>query len=72
MLYIVTATRYFDDETDFIVEIAGIFDTPEKAFEAREKVVAWIEKNEYDNYDVFVLQHTRINQLFWYDLEEDI
>ena len=71
MLYIVTATRFFDDETDFIVEIAGIFDTPEKAFEARNKVEEWMEQNEYDNYEVFI-QPTKVNHIAWYEIEEDI
>lgn len=69
MMYIVTAIRETDDATN--VEVAGIFDTPEKAFEAREKVAEWMEQNEYDNYEVFI-QPTKVNHLAWYDIEEDI
>ena len=69
MMYIVTAIRELDDTTN--VEVAGIFDTPEKAFEAREKVVEWMEQNEYDNYEVFI-QPTKVNYLAWYEIEEQI
>ena len=69
MMYIVTAIREIDDTTN--VEVAGIFDTPEKAFEARTKVADWMEENEYDNYEVFI-QPTKVNHLAWYEIEEDI
>ena len=69
MLYIVTAIRDIDETNN--VEVAGVFDTPEKAFEAREKVVKWMEDNEYDNYEVFVNQ-TKTNYLAWYEIEENI
>ena len=69
MLYIVTAIRDIDETNN--VEVAGVFDTPEKAFEARAKVVQWMEDNEYDNYEVFVNQ-TKINYLAWYEIEENI
>lgn len=69
MMYIVTAIREIDDTTN--VEVAGIFDTPEKAFEARTKVTEWMEENEYDNYEVFI-QPTKVNHLAWYEIEEDI
>ena len=69
MLYIVTAIRDTDETNN--VEVAGVFDTPEKAFEAREKVVKWMEDNEYDNYEVFVNQ-TKTNYLAWYEIEENI
>lgn len=69
MMYIVTAIREIDDTTS--VEVAGVFDTPEKAFEAREKVAEWMEQNEYDNYEVFI-QPTKVNHLAWYEIEEDV
>ena len=68
-MYIVMAIREIDDTTN--VEVAGIFNAPEKAFEAREKVAEWMEQNEYDNYEVFI-QPTKINHLTWYEIEEDV
>ena len=69
MMYIVTAIREIDETTN--VEVAGVFDTPEKASEAREKVAEWMEQNGYDNYEVFI-QPTKVNHLAWYDIEKDI
>ena len=70
MMYIVAAIRELD-ENENGVEIAGVFDTPEKAFKAREKVVDWMVENEYDNYEVFI-HPTNANHLAWYDIEKDI
>lgn len=69
MLYIVTAIRDADETNN--EEVAGVFDTPEKAFEAREKVMKWMEDNEYDNYEVFV-NPIKTNYLEWYEIEENI
>ena len=68
-MYIVTAIREIYDTTN--VEVAGIFDTEEKAYEAKEKVVEWMEENEYEDYEVFV-SPTKVNHLAWYEIEEDI
>ena len=69
MMYIVTAIREIDDTTN--VEVAGIFDTSEKAYEAQRIVSDWMEQNEYNNYEVFV-QPTNVNHISWYDIKKDI
>ena len=70
MLYIVIVVR--DVDAPCIVEIAGIFDTIKKAQKAKEKVEEWL-KDEGANYDIYILEHTRINHLSWRDdLEEDM
>ena len=69
MLYIVTAIRDIDDTNN--VEVAGVFDTLAKAYEARERVMEWMKNNECDNYTVFV-QPTETNHLAWYEIEENI
>lgn len=69
MMYIVTAIR--DTYETNNVEVAGIFDTAEKAYEAREKVVEWMEENEYKDYEVFVSPIT-VNNIAWYEIDEDI
>lgn len=70
MLYIVNAIRDCDiNETG--VEVAGIFDTREKASMAKRMVEDWMEENEYDNYEVFIYP-TNVNHLAWYDIETDI
>ena len=69
MMYIVTAIRDVDETNN--VEVAGVFDTPEKAYEAMEIVREWMENNEYDNYEVFV-HPTKINYLAWYEIEQNI
>ena len=43
MMYMVTAIR--DTYEANGVEVAGIFDTEEKAYEAKAKVVEWMEEN---------------------------
>ena len=70
MLYVVMVVR--DVDTPGIVELAGVFDTIEKASKAQEKVEEWLEY-EGANYDIYILEHTRINHLSWRDdLEEDM
>ena len=66
MMYVVIAIKDLDDG---IVEAAGVYDTLEKAHKAREMVEGWLRDNEFDNYDVFVLD-ANVNFLVWYDLEK--
>jgi hypothetical protein len=66
MMYIVIAIKELNDP---VVELAGIFDTQEKAFEACKMVEEWLEDDGFDNYDVFVLEAVK-NFLVWYDLEK--
>lgn len=69
MMYMVTAIR--DTYEANGVEVAGIFDTEEKAYEAKAKVVEWMEENEYEDYEVFVSLMS-VNHITWYEVEEDI
>lgn len=69
MMYMVTAIRDIYETNG--VEIAGIFDTEEKAYEAKAKVVAWMEEEEYEDYEVFVTPMD-VNRIKWYEVEEDI
>lgn len=73
MMYIVTANR--DITRDVYetngVEVAGIFDDAEKAYEAKLKVEKWMEENECEDYEVYVTP-IKVNQLAWYEIEEDI
>lgn len=68
MMYIVTAIRDVYESNG--VEVAGIFDTEEKAYKAKEKVEKWMEDNECEYYEVFV-SNTKINHIAWYEIEED-
>lgn len=70
MMYIVTAVRDIY-ESDFGVEIAGIFDSEEKALKAKEKVITWFEENEYENYAI-VAAPCNVNCLDWYEINEEI
>ena len=69
MMYIVTAKRHYYDFEG--VEVAGIFDTEEKANEAKEKVEKWMEETEHMNSKVYV-HPCKVNRLGWYDVVEDI
>ena len=68
-MYMVTAIR--DTYEANGVEVAGIFDTEEKAYEAKAKVVEWMEENEYEDYEVFVSLMS-VNHITWYEVEEGI
>lgn len=68
-MYIVTAIRDIDETTG--VEIAGIFDSEDKAYKAKAKVESWMEENGFDNCEVFVNEMT-VNRVNWYELEQDI
>lgn len=69
MMYMVTAIRDIHEANG--VEVAGIFDTEEKAYEAKAKVVEWMEENKYEDYEVFV-NPIGVNHIGWYEVEEDI
>ena len=66
-MYMVTAIRDVCEENG--VEVVGIFDTEEKAYKAKAKVEKWMKDNEYEDYVVFV-NHTEINQVTWYEINE--
>lgn len=70
MMYMVTAIRdVYDAECG--VEVAGIFDTEEKALKAAAKVEEWMEEEECEDYEVFIsLKET--NHLEWYEINETI
>lgn len=70
MMYMVTAIRDTHD-MDYGVEVAGIFDTEEKAFKAKARVEKWMEEEEYEHGEVFVCSMD-VNRIEWYDVEEDI
>ena len=69
MMYMVTAIRDIYETNG--VEVVGIFNTKEKAYEAKSKVVEWMEENEYEDYEVFV-SPMGVNHIKWYEVEEDI
>ena len=69
MMYMVTAIM--DTYEANGVEVAGIFDTEEKAYVAKAKVVKWMEDNECEDYEVFV-SPMDVNRIEWYEVEEDI
>lgn len=68
MLYIVKVFRDIYETNE--VEVVGIFDTEEKAYKAKAKVVEWMEE-EYEDFEVFVSTIT-VNHLDWDEFEEDI
>jgi hypothetical protein len=65
----VTAVRDIYEETG--VEVAGIFDTEEKAYEAKARVEKWMKDNDWDDCAVFV-NHMETNRIAWYEVEDDI
>ena len=64
MMYVVMVIKELDDP---VVELAGIFDTQEKANEACETVEEWLKDDGFDNYDVFILGAVK-NFLDWCDI----
>ena len=69
MLYIVTAKRHCYDFEG--VEIAGVFDSEEKANEAKLKIEQWMKKEDCCNSKVYIYP-CETNLLKWYDLETQI
>lgn len=68
MMYIVTVIK--DIESDG-VEIAGIFDTKEKADEVASRVIVWLEENEFEDYEVFAEPY-KVNSFNWYDINDEM
>lgn len=69
MMYMVTAKRHYYDFEG--VEVAGVFDTEEKANEAKDKVEQWMKEEGYGNSIVYICP-CEMNWLKWYNLEEQI
>ena len=60
-MYLITAVKdVYDAECG--VEIAGLFDTKEKAYEAKEKVETWLENEGFEDFEVFIAM-AEINML---------
>lgn len=70
MMYMVTVVKDIYDVNGG-VEIAGIFDTEEKAWKAKARVVEWLENEECEDYEVFV-RRQEVNNLTWYEIDENI
>ena len=68
-MYLVTAIRDIYESNG--VEVVGIFDKEEKAYSAKDKVVAWMKENEYEDFKVFV-NKMHVNHIAYYEIEEDI
>ena len=70
MMYVVTATKDVY-ETDGGVEVAGVFDTEEKAEEATASVRQYLFEEGFYDCEVFILP-CEVNYLKWYSMEERI
>lgn len=70
MMYLVSVVRDID-ENNVGIEVAGIFDTEEKANEAKKKIRKWMIDNEYEDYVIYVTA-CEVNRLGWYEIEEHI
>lgn len=70
MMYVVTAVKDVY-ETDGGVEVAGVFDTEEKAEEAKASVRQYLFEEGFYDCKVFILP-CEVNYLTWYGLEERI
>lgn len=70
MIYIVTAVKDINTESCG-VEVAGIFDTEEKAYQVKDEIMEWLEDNRFEDHEVYVTPIT-INHLNWYEIEKDI
>ena len=69
-MYLVTAIRDIYSEEKG-VEVAGIFDTEEKAYSAKSAVEKWMQDDEYEYYEIFV-SPIEVNYLNWYEIEKYI
>lgn len=69
MMYMVTAKRHYYDFEG--VEIAGIFDTEEKANKAKEMVEKWMAEECLYNSKVYI-QPCELNRLNWHELNEQL
>lgn len=70
-MYLVTAIRDIYDDENTGVEVAGIFDTEEKAHIAKEVVTKWLENQSYEDFKVWVTS-PKTNRLAWYEIDKDI
>lgn len=59
-------------EAECGIEIAGIFTTKEKAYEAKAKITEYLEDEEYEDYDIFVIEYDskELDMLRWYEINE--
>lgn len=69
-MYVVTVVKEVYDEGAG-VELAGIFDTEEKAMKAKAEVTEWLENEGYEDFEVFALL-CEPNKLKWYEIEKTI
>lgn len=69
-MYVVTVVKEIYDEGAG-VELAGIFDTEEKAMKAKAEVTEWLENEGYEDFEVFAL-FCEPNKLAWYEIEKTI
>ena len=70
MKYLVTVIKDIYEET-IGVEVAGVFDTEEKAYEAKVKVAEWLKAEGFEDFKVFVSPY-EMNRLTWYEIDEQI
>lgn len=69
-MYLVTAVKDIYEDNNG-VEVAGIFDSEEKAQKAKKKVEDWLAEHEFEDSAVFALP-CDINKIKWYSIEENI
>ena len=69
-MYLVTVVKEFYSESPGC-EVAGLFTTPENAALAKEKVEAYLTKEEYEDFQVFV-SFMQPDHLAYYEMEETI
>lgn len=69
-MYLVTVVKEFYSESPGC-EVAGLFTTPENAALAKEKVEAYLTKEEYEDFQVFV-SFMEPDHLAYYEMEETI
>lgn len=71
-MYLVTVVKdIYDSEYNSGVEVAGVFESEEKALVAKEKIISWLEEEEYEDYEIFVTLRD-INRLKWDEINERI
>lgn len=63
MMYLVNVVREVNEEE--VLELAGVFDEEEKAYDAKNKIEEWLEEHGYENYQVFV-ESSELNAITWY------
>ena len=66
-MLIVTVVKDKYDDMNTGVEVAGIFDTKEKAYSAEMKIVEWLNNNGYKDGEVMIC-NIETNQLVWYEM----